>query len=335
MKRTINIPVFVSHQGCPNDCVFCNQKRITGVRKEETEEQIRQKIEHFLATCQAEEAEKEIAYFGGSFTGIEEEKQLMYLRIAGTYVQSGEVKGVRVSTRPDYMDREICERLYRNHVTTVELGVQSADDEVLRLNRRGMKASAVETAVSYLREYPFSLGLQMMTGMLGSDEEKDLYTARELIRLKPDFVRIYPTVILRDTALYDLYLQGKYVPMELEASVRLSAKLLDLFESAGIPVIRLGLMAGEEINEKEVIGPYHSSYRELVESYRICRTVECALDGKQTAGKELEIICAPSMVSKVIGNRRKNVLLWQEKYGVRVHVVQEREEQNFRIALRE
>lgn len=333
MKRTINIPIFVSHQGCPNDCVFCNQKRITGIRNEETEEQIRQKIERFLSTCRTSGAEKEIAYFGGSFTGIEEEKQLMYLRIAQAYIQRGEVKGIRVSTRPDYMDQKICERLYRNHVTTIELGVQSADDEGLRMNRRGMKASAVETAVAYIRKYPFSLGLQMMTGMLGSDEEKDLFTAQELIRLKPDFVRIYPTVVLRDTALYDLYLQGKYVPMELEDSVRLSAELLELFESAGIPVIRLGLMAGEEVHEKEVAGPYHSAYRELVESYRICRTVEHALDGKQTMGKELEIVCAPSMVSKVIGNRRKNVLLWQEKYGVRVHIVQDREEQNFRIRL--
>lgn len=335
MKRVINIPIFVSHQGCPNNCVFCNQKRITGIRSEETEGEIRQKIERFLTTCRTSEAEKEIAYFGGSFTGIEAEKQAMYLQIAQPYIQSGEVKGIRVSTRPDYINPEICERLHRNHVTTIELGVQSADDEVLRQNRRGMKASDTESAVKVIRQYPFSLGLQMMTGMLGSEEKKDLFTARELIRLRPDFVRIYPTVILRDTALYERYLRGEYVPMKLEDSVRLSAELLDLFEVAEIPVIRLGLMAGEEIHETQVAGPYHSSYRELVESYRICRTVEQFLQGRQTEGKVLEIVCAPSMVSKVIGNRRKNVLLWQETYGVRVLVTQSREEPHFRIQLLE
>ncbi len=323
MNRTINIPIFVSHQGCPNDCIFCNQKRITGVCNEENETQVREKIESFLSTCRDREATKEIAFFGGSFTGIETKKQLQYLQIAQQYIRTGEVSGIRISTRPDYIDSEICQRLAEYHVTTVELGVQSMDDEVLFQNRRGMKASSVEKAVSLLRKYPFALGLQMMTGMFGSDEEKDFKTAEALIRLRPDFVRIYPTVVLKDTGLMELYQQGHYRPMELEASIHLSARLLDLFETARIPVIRLGLMAGEEIHERQVIGPYHSAYRELVESYRICCDIERQLRQQATKGKQLVLTCPPSMVSKVVGNRKKNVLFLQERYGVTVHIIQD------------
>ncbi len=334
MKRVINIPIFVSHQGCPNDCIFCNQKRITGVSEEDTETQLKEKIEAFLSTCRQQEAEKEIAFFGGSFTGIETEKQLKYLQIAGQYIQSGEVKGIRISTRPDYIDEEICERLREHHVTTVELGVQSMDDDVLACNRRGMNAASVEKAVTCLRKYPFSLGLQMMTGMFGSDEQKDIQTAKELIRLAPDFVRIYPTVVLKGTALMELYQKGKYCPMALEDSVRLSAKLLELFEAANIPVIRMGLMAGEEIHETEVIGPFHSSYRELVESYRLCRAIESELKEQETKGKQLILSCPPSMVSKVVGNRRKNILFLQQEYGVTVRVVQDPVFKQLKIVLK-
>ncbi len=334
MKRIINIPIFVSHQGCPNDCVFCNQKRITGVRNEETDTQIQEKIESFLSTCRDREAEKEIAFFGGSFTGIETEKQLRYLQIAEQYIRRGEVKGIRISTRPDYIDPEICERLEAHHVTTVELGVQSMDDEVLFHNRRGMQAACVEQAVTHLRRYPFALGLQMMTGMFGSNQEKDIRTAEALIRLQPDFVRIYPTVVLKDTFLMELYRQGRYQPMDLEDSIRLSARLLELFEEAHIPVIRLGLMAGEEINEAEVIGPYHSAYRELVESYRICRDIEKKLQHRETRGKRLVLSCPPSMVSKVVGNRKKNVLFLQKTYGVTIRIVQDKALEQVKIEIK-
>ena len=192
------------------------------------------------------------------------------------------------------------------------------DDEVLWKNRRGLTSKDTVAAVTQLRGYPFSVGLQMMTGMYGSDREKDLDTARQIISLKPDFVRIYPTIVLKQTVLYHLYSQGSYQPMELEESVALSAELLDLFDRASIPVIRLGLMAGEEVNEKEVIGPFHSSYRELVESYRILREIERQLEGKTTEGKTLRIVCPKRMLSKVIGNRKKNRKLLEEKYGLSV-----------------
>ncbi len=332
MKRKINIPIFVSHQGCPNDCIFCNQKRITGVWEEESAERVKQKIDAFLETCRKVEAEKELAYFGGSFTGLDTEKQLSYLRLAQPYIASGAIQGIRISTRPDYIDKETCDRLFQYGVTTVELGVQSMFSEVLRKNKRSMEPEAVHHAVSLLRQYPFSLGLQMMTGMYGSDAKKDWETAGQIIALGPDFVRIYPTVVLKDTALFDLYQQGEYQPMSLSDSVALSAKLLDLFDEAKIPVIRLGLMAGEEVNEAEAIGPYHSSYRELCESCRIRKKLESELSSKNTLHtSNLHVICNPSLVSQVIGNKRANLIYFKEKYGITLSVTQDAEEKGYRI----
>ena len=303
--RKINIPIFVSHQGCPNDCIFCNQKKITGVYKKEKSVEIYEKIKKYLDTA-PEECEIEISFFGGSFTGIDFEEQNMYLDIANKFLSDERIKGIRLSTRPDYINDKILKNLKDKNVTTIELGVQSMNDKVLLMNKRGLKAEDTKKAVRKIREYGFSLGLQMMVGMYGSTKEDDIYTANRLIELKPDFVRIYPTVVIKETELFRLFESGEYTPYTVDEAVEICAKLLTMFEENNIKVIRLGLMAGEEINEKNVFGPYHSSFRELTESKIYYDKIKEQL--KEVDYKDVVISCKNTLTSKIIGNRRKNLI---------------------------
>ena len=312
--RKINIPIFVSHQGCPNDCIFCNQKKITGVYKKEKEEEIKDKISSFLETCD-ENSEIEISFFGGSFTGIDIEEQNMYLNVAGTFFYDKRVKGIRISTRPDYISYDILENLLKKGVTTIELGVQSMNDNVLSMNKRGLTSKQTVDAVKKIREYNFNLGLQMMVGMYGSTYDDDIFTCEEIIKLKPDFVRIYPTVVIKETKLYDLYNCKAYIPYSLDEAVEISAKLLLKFQNANIDVIRIGLMAGEDINEKNVYGPYHSSFRELVESYIYYNKIKDDILKLNT--DSIVIKCNKKLVSKIIGNKKANIKKLKEEFNLK------------------
>ena len=317
--RKINIPIFVSHQGCPNDCIFCNQKKITGIYQKEKYTEIRDKISSYLKSA-ASDSEIEISFFGGSFTGIDLDEQNMYLKVAGEFFYDKRVKGIRVSTRPDYISEEILDNLYEKGVTTIELGVQSMDDNVLMMNKRGLLSCKTVEAVKLIRKYNFNLGLQMMVGMYGSSEELDIYTAKEIIKLKPDFVRIYPTVVIKETALYDLYKNKKYVPYSLGKAVKICARLLTEFNKNNINVIRIGLMSGDDINEKKVYGPYHSSFRELVESYIYYEKLKN--DISQLSSKNLTIYCNPRKISKIVGNKKTNITKLIDEFKLdSLHVV--------------
>ena len=305
-KRKVNIPIFVSHQGCPNDCIFCNQKKITGVCEKEREDAVRKKIENFLFHT-APDCNIEISFFGGSFTGIPMEEQNMYLSVANEFFCDSRVTGIRLSTRPDYISEEILINLKKYNVTTIELGVQSMENKVLQMNKRGLKAEDVYVAVKLIREYGFSLGLQMMTGMYGSTPKMDIKTAEKIIGMKPDCVRIYPTVVIEETELFNLYKSGEYMPQSIDDAVDLCAVLIKMFEEKDIPVIRLGLMAGEDINENKVFGPYHSSFRELTESRIIYTEISEFLKENPHNGKVLEIFSNKRFVSKIVGNKRSNI----------------------------
>ena len=303
--RKINIPIFVSHQGCPNDCIFCNQKKITGVYKKEKYEEIKEKIKTYLETADID-SEIEISFFGGSFTGIDISEQNLYLQTAGEFFSDKRVTGIRISTRPDYINDEILKNLISKGVTTIELGVQSMNDKVLELNKRGLDHTATLRAVELIRNYPFKLGLQMMVGMYGSNEELDMFTCDELIKLKPDFVRIYPTVVIKQTELFELYNNNVFSPYSLDEAVRISANMLKKFSAENIDVIRIGLMAGEDINEKNVFGPYHSSFRELVESYIYYEKIKNDL--LKIKSSDIIIYCNPKNISKITGNKRSNII---------------------------
>ena len=310
-----NIPIFVPHEGCPFDCIFCNQRKITGSDTSITKSEISKIIKEHLATLPQCERYVEVAFFGGSFTGISAEKQCEFLEEAYKFIESGDVDGIRLSTRPDYISEEILDRLEKYGVTSIELGVQSMDDEVLEASNRGHTSKTVEEAVSLIRKYPFRLGLQMMTGLPADTPEKSIETAHKIIALKPDFVRIYPTLVLKDTGLCKLYTSGKYVPQELDDAVGLSSKLLKAFRKNNIDVIRISLCTTDEIceNGSVVAGPFHSAFGELVESeiyYDKIVKVLCE-------NKGADVICVnPREVSKAVGNKKKNIIKIRENFGI-------------------
>lgn len=314
-----NIPVFVPHIGCPFDCVFCNQKHITGVLKDLESYEIKRIIEEHLKTI-PKDSYKEIAFFGGSFTGIPEDIREGYLKIAYEYVKNGQVSGIRLSTRPDYIDDNILKQLKSYGVTAIELGVQSMAEDVLAASNRGHTPEDVKKASKLIKEYGFELGLQMMTGLPEDTEEKALKTADEIIELTPQTVRIYPTLVIKDTRLEEMYKSGEYTPQGLFEAVELSAKLLKKFREKNINVIRIALMTTDEISPggKLVAGPFHSSFRELVESAIYYTDIEKEL--LDISKKSVTILVNPSEVSKVIGNKRGNIEKFRRNLGVAVKV---------------
>ena len=319
-RKHKNIPIFVPHIGCPNDCSFCNQKKITGVTDAVTPEKADEIINDAIKN--ADNAEIEIAFFGGSFTGIEENYRRALLGVAKKYVDEGSVQGIRLSTRPDYIDDKILSELKSFGVTDIELGVQSMDDGVLVKNRRGHTAMQTEIAAKKIKEHNFRLGLQMMPGLFGDTKEKTLYTAKKIIELEPDCVRIYPTIVIRGTFLEELYLSGEYMPLSVEEAVEICAELVPLFEEKNIKIIRLGLMATDVINEdKDVVaGPFHPSFGELVESEILFEKAKNLLSGKKG---DAVFTVNPKTVSAFVGNKKKNIKRLEKLLGGKVKILQD------------
>lgn len=264
------IAIFVPHQGCPKDCVFCNQARITGQKREEplTEEQVRTTIEQHLSTIE-EDAQVEIAYFGGSFTGLPRLYQKMLLEVAKEFIDAGAVHGIRFSTRPDYITETIMEFLIPYGVRAIELGTQSLDDNVLVLSQRGHTAKQVEKAVDIIRKYPtVQVGLQLLPGLPGDSREIAMETIRKVLALQPDFVRIYPALVITGTELEWMYRTHQFTPLSLDEAVDWCAEMWLQFMKAGIPVIKMGLHPSEDLREAGTIvaGPFHPSFRQLVEA---------------------------------------------------------------------
>lgn len=253
-KRQI-IPLFIPHLGCPNGCVFCDQKKITGqgagVTPQMVAEEVKAGLKRAGDAC-------EVAFYGGSFTAIPPEEQEALLQAVQPWCKTGEIGSIRVSTRPDAVDEETVRRLKRYGVTTVELGCQSMDEQVLRLSKRGHTPEDTRNAVRHLKAGGLQVILQMMTGLPGDDGAASVYTAEEIIKLKPDGVRIYPTVVLAGTELERMMTAGTYSPHEVETAVELCGTLYEKFLQAGIPVIRVGLNPTELLSGGgAVAGAYH------------------------------------------------------------------------------
>ncbi len=260
-----NISLFVPHAGCPHQCSFCNQKTISGSSKQLTPEDVKETLKRAVEDENNPET-TEIAFFGGSFTAIEREYMISLLEETVPYIKNGSFCGIRISTRPDAIDEEVLSVLKKYGVTSIELGAQSTDDSVLLLNRRGHTRSDIIKASKLIKQNGFSLGLQMMTGLLGDTPEKSLKTAEDIISLKPDTVRIYPTIVLEGTYLADAFKNGTYTPQTVEEAVKLCGELLKRFYDNNIKVIRLGLHSGGNVEEGFIAGPYHPAFGELSES---------------------------------------------------------------------
>lgn len=303
MKRS-NVSVFVPHMGCPFRCSFCDQNSITGQQSAPTPDDVVRACE--TAVSSGCSPESEVAFFGGSFTAVDREYARQLLLAARPFVEAGRFSGIRISTRPDFINREILSFLKGNRVTAIELGAQSMDDSVLLKNRRGHTAESVREASRLILEYGFELGLQMMTGLYGDTDEGAEYTAGQLAALSPKTVRIYPAVVLKNTYLGDLYTSGKYSPQTLDEAVGLCSRLLGFFEKKGIRVIRLGLHASPDVERDMLAGPYHPSFRELCESAVFFERLSAELYGLGRG--EYIISVNPRDLSKATGNRRSNLI---------------------------
>lgn len=305
-----NISIFVPHMGCPCACSFCNQKTITGKSESPTAQDVKNAVDTAL---KRKGYEYEIAFFGGSFTAIDRDYMIQLLEAAYPYVKSGQVSGIRISTRPDCIDREILDILKKFGVTSIELGAQSMDDEVLDANKRGHTAQDVVNASVMIKEYGFELGLQMMTGLYLDTYEKAISTAKKIIELQPKTVRIYPTVVLKGTYLADLYLAEQYHPLDVDDSAELCAELVGLFEQANIKIIRLGLHSSRDIKENMLAGGFHDSFGEIVKS-RIMLNKILALPPS-----DYQVFVNPKSLSKLKGNNKRNIYFLLERgYNIKI-----------------
>ena len=320
------IPVFVPHAGCPNNCCFCNQKVISGNLREPDMSEVAEEIEKYRRATERY-SHVQIAFFGGSFTAIPAERQEMYLETASRFLRKngGFADEFRLSTRPDAIDGDVIKRLRKYNASVVELGAQSMDDSVLAKSGRGHKAKATEEASRLLKEAGFVLGLQTMTGLPGAGEESDLETARKIASIRPDFVRIYPTVVVRQTQLYRDYAEGRYVPATVEDAVRLCSGLCEIYAESGIRVVRMGLQSTDTItrngDRSEIAaGPYHEAFGQLVTSYDALETVSDRIrEIAENKGKirfgHLTLEVPFGRVSDMVGQRRANVEALQERFG--------------------
>jgi len=310
------IPVFVPHLGCPNNCVFCNQRRISGAQSAPDREELVSIVEKALSK-NTDGAEIQLAFYGGSFTAIPLGEQEELLEGVSPFVRNGRIKSLRVSTRPDAIDEEALDRLERYGVTTIELGAQSMCPEVLNASGRGHSPEDTVMASKLIKARGFQLILQMMTGLPGDTKERSIETARKIIALEPWGVRIYPTVVLRDTPLYDLWQSGLYTPHSVEEAVDWCADILPMFEAAGIKVIRLGLNPSEELSAGQAAaGAYHPAFGELVRSRILLRKAE-ALLRSGPHGDFVTLIVNPSDISAMAGQRRCNTERLCEEFGLR------------------
>lgn len=323
--------LFVPDEGCPHRCSFCNQKTISGkvtpLKISEIDEACNIALDNIGCN------EGEIAFFGGSFTAIDKEYMISLLERAYSYIEKGLFKGIRISTRPDCIDSEILTILKKYGVTAIELGCQSLDDEVLILNTRGHTQQDVVNASNLIKDMGFELGLQMMTGLYGDDDNKALKTAEKIVSLKPSTVRIYPTIVLEGTRLCELYNEGTYKPQTVEEAAELCKKLIVMFEKADIKIIRVGLHSGGNVQEGFVAGPYHPAFKEICESKIYLENVISQLKSKSIPEGMIEITVGKSYVSMLTGQKKANIHTLSTM-GYKVKIIQNEEFEKYKVDVR-
>ena len=317
MKKHINIPIFIPHLGCPNNCVFCNQRSISGHLSFDRSS-VDSEIKEVLSTLSGD-TYREIAFFGGSFTGIDRELMIYLLEVAKRYVDAGEVQGIRLSTRPDYISEEILDILRAYGVTAVELGIQSMSQSVLDASKRGHNTEVTERACALVKRYGFELVGQMMIGLPGADAETEKYTARRICEMGADYARVYPTVVFYETELCDMARCGEYIPLSDEEAVMRTKEVLRVFDSFDVPCIRVGLCASENLSDETAVygGANHSAIGELAmgELYyeKICEWLD---KNPEKRGPELVIYGGIGTTSKISGQNKRNKIRICKKYGI-------------------
>lgn len=326
MKKEYIIPIFVPHLGCPHACIFCNQRKISGEQKNVRAEDVRKTIEYYLDNFKDDNKLVEVAFFGGSFTAIDIELQKELLETANEYIQKGLVNGIRISTRPDAINKNILKMLKKYNVKTIELGVQSANNYILQKAERGHTFEDVKKASKLINKYGFILGHQMMIGLPESTTIDEIDTAKALIKLKPKIVRIYPVLVIKGTKLEEEYNNRNYEPLSVVQAVERSKEVAHLFNKKKIRVIRIGLQNTDEICEpgnktsQVVAGPYHPAFRQLVEAGMWYDVIVSRIKKLGTKVKQVQIRANPEDVNNIIGHKKENIEKLKEVYEVDVRV---------------
>ena len=317
MKKHVNVPIFIPHLGCPNQCVFCNQRTISGVERFNICD-VKKEIDDALSTVDPSQT-VEIAFFGGSFTGIDRELMISLLELAYEYVKSGQVESIRCSTRPDYITDEILDILKKYGVKTVELGLQSSSDDVLERSKRGHSKKDEAYACDLIVKHGFTLVGQMMIGLPGSTPESEKDTARFIVEHGAKAARIYPTVVFYETELAEMSRRGEYTPLDINDAVERSARALEIFKDSGLDVIRIGLCASENLSDKEKYygGPNHPALGEMVENAVYYNKIATRLGKDRHDGETLRVYVGKGCLSKAIGQKKSNVAKLIREYGFR------------------
>lgn len=311
-KKHINIPIFIPELACPNRCKFCNQQSISGQINIPDEKSIRSIIKNYLSTV-SEETDVEIAFFGGNFTGIPISDQIKYLSLANEYL-GDRVKKIRISTRPDYINKQILENLKLFNVKTIELGTQSMFNDVLTASGRGHTVEDSVNAAGLIKDYGFDLGLQMMIGLPSDSREKSVETAKQIVSLGAVSTRIYPLLVIKNTEIEKLYYQHEYTPLSVDDAVRITAELVRIFENNNVKILKVGLHPSEAFTKggELIAGPFHSSFRELVYTYI---WGEIFNSYKFIKSKEIIIYVAPSEINFAAGYQAVNKNYIQQQFG--------------------
>ncbi|CDZ75063.1 radical SAM domain protein [Peptoniphilus sp. ING2-D1G] len=307
MSKKNIIPIFVPHLGCPNDCVFCNQKKIASASTNVDETFLIERIEEYLSYFK-DKSDVEIAFYGGSFTAIELSVQNSLLKIAKKYKDRGIVKSIRLSTRPDCIDEKILNNLKNFCVDTIELGVQSLDENVLKFSNRGHNSKCVYESSKLIKDSGFKLGLQQMIGLPGDNKELSYYTACEFKKIGPEFVRIYPTLVIAGTKMAKDYESGKYIPLSLEDTIHICKELLKFYILNDIDVIRIGLQPTDNIRlgADVVAGPFHPSIRQLVSEELLYDFFVEYFKNIDTKDKVMTVYCSNKNISNIAGQKKSN-----------------------------
>jgi radical SAM enzyme (TIGR01210 family) len=320
-KQQVTIPIFIPHMGCPHRCVFCDQQGATSVRRLPAPEYIDTLISEYAPHIKKTVRRVELAFFGGSFTGIEWDTQEAFLLAAHRHLANNTIQGIRLSTRPDYINDEALELLKKYNVSIVEIGVQSFDDRILAASNRGHSAADVHAAVRCLKKYGIDFVIQLMPGLVGDTRESSMESASVALSLAPSAIRIYPTVVLKGTALERMYRSGQYTPLSLEEAVELCKEMFLLFRSGSIPVIRMGIhpfAPGE--TSMIVAGPYHPSFGYLVKS-RVRRDEMAAcmkrhIDDSPGIAGRIHIRIPGRFREEYLGSNRENIVFLQNAFDI-------------------
>lgn len=318
MKPLI-IPIFVVYKGCPNRCIYCNERITAGNYPDRiTEKEFRSTVDGYLKTASKNWDRIEIAFYGGNFTGIDIDYQIELLRFAESYIKDGSVQSIRISTRPDYIDNSNIRLLKKYNVTMVEIGAQSMIDEILNRSNRGHSSDDVRNAIKILKKSGFKTGVHLMAGLPGDTKEGFIYTVAEIIKIKPGTARIHPTIVLKDTPLAEAYMRGEYRPLSMDEAVSLCGYALSRFKGAGISVIRLGLHKSEDMNSEGsiVAGPFHPAFGALVEGAIFLDMALHLLKLAKTSDNEVTFFVSPKDVSRLRGLNNHNISKLRDSYGI-------------------